>query len=150
MAESKYEKNICRNPLLPEEFFREHLVNTQSMPPMIYSNGDETIKGANQFVEVKWIWAPSRQGDDPDEQHFHKFDEMFLWLGSDHENPSDLGAEVEFWMGEGDERDKLVFDTSCLIFVPKGLLHLPIVYRRVDRPLLHMAIGINSGGYKKN
>jgi hypothetical protein len=98
-------------------------------------------------VEVKWVWAPSTVGGEPGEPHYHTFDEMFLWLGTDMQNPSDLGAEVELWLGdEGTpSRDKITFNTSTLIFVPKGLRHLPIVYKKVDRPLLHLAIGVNSG-----
>ena len=147
MAESRYEKNLCRNPVPMEQFYRDYMVGTQTMPPLIFSNGNNPIKEANQFVEFKWIWAPSRQGDDPKEQHYHEFDEMFMWLGTDRDNPSDLGGEVEFWMGQGEERDKVTFNTSSLLFVPKGLWHLPIVYKRVDRPFIHLAIGINSGAH---
>jgi hypothetical protein len=123
------------------------------MPPMVFSNGNNPIEGSNQFVEALWVWSDCIIGADPKEPHLHPhshtFDEMFLWLGSNPEDPSDLGAEVEFWLGdEGEKRDKVTFDTSTLIFVPAGLRHLPIVYKRVKRPLMHMAIGINSGEYK--
>lgn len=149
MAESRYEKYVCRKPEFLEKAYRENLVNTQTMPPYIYSNGDHPIKDANQFVEVKWVWAPNVLGGEPGEAHYHEFDEMFIWLGTNKEDPYDLGGEVELWLGdEGKDRDKVTFTTSTLIFVPKGLRHLPIVYKRVDRPMLHLAIGINSGEHK--
>jgi len=147
MAESRYEKYVCRHPL-QGPFFQEKLVPFETQPPLIFSNGNEPIKGANQFVEVIWIWAPCVSGTGPNSPHYHTFDEMFIWVGSDPKNPNDLGAEVEFWLGTGADRDKVTFNTSTLVLVPKGLHHLPIEYKKVTRPVVHMTIGINSGEHK--
>ena len=55
-------------------------------------------------------------------------------------------SEIEFWLGEGKDREKIEFNTSTLVFVPRGLVHMPIVYKKkVHRPILHIVIGINSG-----
>ena len=65
-------------------------------------------------------------------------------MGTNPENPDDLGADVEFWLGEGEESDKLVFNTSSLVYVPANLLHMPILYRNVRMPVLRITMMVNN------
>ncbi|MBN2240070.1 MAG: hypothetical protein JW712_09875 [Dehalococcoidales bacterium] len=66
--------------------------------------------------------------------HLHsKDDEIIGFLGSDHEHPEELNAEVEIWLGD----EKYVITKSAMIFVPAGLKHCPLILRRVDRPIFH-------------
>ena len=51
-------------------------------------------------------------------------------------------------MGEGKEADKLIFDASSLVYVPANLLHLPIIYENVNKPLLLVVTEINAGDLK--
>jgi len=73
---------------------------------------------------------------------------MFIFIGTNREDPDDLGAEVEFWLGEEQEVDKLIFNTSSLVFVPRGLLHMPIIYRKVEKPFLLVVVGVDVGDMK--
>jgi len=50
-------------------------------------------------------------------------------------------------MGEGEDAETFVLTSTTAIYVPAGLPHGPLVYRRVDRPILNIAIGLNTGGY---
>ena len=55
-------------------------------------------------------------------------------MGTDPNNPTELGGEHEFWLGEGDEAEKyLITKTTCL-YVPKGEVHNPNTCKRADRP----------------
>ncbi len=65
-------------------------------------------------------------------------------IGSDPENPRDLGGEVEFWL----EDEKYMLTKSCLIFVPKGLRHCPLRVVKADRPILFLAFSV-TGKYVK-
>ena len=38
-------------------------------------------------------------------------------------------------------------DAYDAIYVPAGLPHAPLVYERVDRPILNIVIGLNTGDY---
>jgi hypothetical protein len=69
--------------------------------------------------------------------HVHDYDEAIFFIGSDPRNFSDLGAEVEFAIGE--EQEKHVFDRPTAVVIPRGLPHCPIVTRRIDRPYLCIA-----------
>jgi hypothetical protein len=42
----------------------------------------------------------------------YDYEEIFLFLGTDTEDTGKLGAEVEFWLGEGNDMEKVVVTTS--------------------------------------
>jgi hypothetical protein len=72
--------------------------------------------------------------------HKHSFDEMFLFLGTNPKDISDLGAEAEFWLSEGEGLEGVVLDTSACVYVPVGLAHFPLSWKNVRRP--HMLVVI--------
>jgi len=74
--------------------------------------------------------------------HVHPNDEALVFLGLDPENPNYLGAELEIAMGE--EREVHVFDTPTVVVAPKGLVHCPLITRRVDKPYAFTAICLNN------
>lgn len=67
------------------------------------------------------------------DEHVHEFDEMIGFLGSDPDDPYDLGAEIE--IGIGGELHRLT--RSSVIFMPGGLRHLPLSIIELHRPVLH-------------
>ena len=70
------------------------------------------------------------------EEHSHDFDEIIGFLGSDPENPYELGGEIE--VGINGELHRLT--KSSIIFLPAGIKHLPLSLLRVDRPILHFSV----------
>jgi hypothetical protein len=74
--------------------------------------------------------------------HVHPYDECLLFVGLDPDNPDYLGAEIEIQMGE--EREIHVFDTPTVVVAPKGLVHCPLITRRVDKPYGFSAICLNN------
>ena len=79
--------------------------------------------------------------------HSHPFDELVLLIGSNPRDRRDFGGEIEWFMGGGAEAERFVIDRTSLIFVPKGLVHGPMDFLRVDKPILNVAIGLNTGDY---
>ena len=94
---------------------------------------DEVIKGAF-YMEANWLWQSTEGGT---EAHAHDFDEIIGFFGTNPDDLDDLCGEVEFWLGE----EKHLLTRSCVVFVPKGLKHCPMIFRRVDRPILNFAVG---------
>ncbi|MGD9142770.1 MAG: hypothetical protein PVG61_02870 [Dehalococcoidia bacterium] len=78
--------------------------------------------------------------------HAHDFDELFLFIGLDPHDTLNLGGEVEFWLGEGDEAEKFVTTKATAEWVPAGVIHNPHYFRRVDRPFLMVVIAM-TGDY---
>jgi hypothetical protein len=150
VAGKKYAKYVINKADRPLEFFDPMAKGFMTQPPLIFLNGDKPIQGANQFLEVVWVWDEGAAAINPNRgPHAHKFDELFVFLGSNREDPDDLGAEVEFWLGEKEDVEKFTFTTSTSIFVPRGLVHLPMFFRKIRRPLVLVTVGINVGEWER-
>ena len=74
--------------------------------------------------------------------HAHDFDELFLYIGLDPHDTLNLGGEVEFWLGAGKDAEKFVTTRATAAWVPAGVFHNPLVFRRVDRPYLMVVIAM--------
>jgi hypothetical protein len=74
--------------------------------------------------------------------HVHPNDECLVFVGTDPDRPDYLGAEVEIFMGE--EMESHVFDTPTAVVAPAGLVHCPLVIRRVEHPYNFTAICLNN------
>ena len=102
---------------------------------------DEVIEGA-YYTECSWLLKAY-----PDivwvKEHEHDFDEVFGFYGSDANNPENLNGEIELWIGG----ERHLLTKSCLIFVPKGVTHCPLILRRIDKPIFMFTSG-PSGMYE--
>ena len=132
MSDTKYGKYIVTEPK-PEaiEKLRERIEADgrkfgATGKTVIYVD-DEHLKGAF-YLESALIWSPFSN----DHSHAHDFDEYICFSGTNPDDPHDLCGEVEITLGD----EKHLLTKSCAIFVPKGLEHLPVVFKRVDRPIL--------------
>ena len=146
MTESKYEKYVVRH-LIPPDPNVEWGLSELGIPELFFllrSSGP--IKESNTMIEYAWIVKDTAFGVTRDRPpHSHDCDEIFIFLGTDPENKEELGAEVELWMGDGEQTEKLLINTSGLVFIPKGLPHLPIFFKNVKKQLLWMVVGLNVG-----
>ena len=77
--------------------------------------------------------SPQEQGHP---SHKHDVDEFIFFIGGDPANMLDFGAEVELSLGEGEQQEKHIIDSTSVVYIPKGLVHLPMNYKRVDKPIL--------------
>jgi hypothetical protein len=144
MAEGKYAHLFVTKP-------KENEARTSfdvNMPPpeartrALYLD-DEVIKGAF-YVGVSWFWQATDKGPTP---HVHDFSEALAFIGTNKDDITDLGGEVELWLGG----EKYVMNKSFVCFIPGGLVHCPLKLNRVDRPILHFSIGTKGvyGGSEK-
>jgi len=79
------------------------------------------------------------------DEHVHEHDEMIGFIGSNPEDPYDLGAEIE--IGINGELHRLT--KSSIIFMPAGMKHLPLSIISLERPVLHFSISLSGAyGYK--
>ena len=145
MSESKHSKYIIterkldsRDAALPPGVDPATVSDTKSHLKLL-SLDDRVLKGSF-YTEAVWMW-PGGSDVYPEtaepNSHAHDYDEALGFFGTDLKNPYDLGGEIEFWI----EDEKFVLTRSCLIFIPKGLYHCPLVIRKVDRPIFHFGSG---------
>jgi hypothetical protein len=113
------------------------------MRAIIAAVDGEILKGSNSYF-IHWVpkvpdipgyteWPQMRHGP-----HVHKEAELIIHLGTDPDNPLELGAEVEFCMGP--EMVKHVITKSTIVYIPPGFVHAPWTIKRVDRPFILMQI----------
>ncbi|MBN1322179.1 MAG: hypothetical protein JXA87_15205 [Thermoleophilia bacterium] len=72
--------------------------------------------------------------------HSHRYQEIYLFIGTDPKDPRDLGGELELWVGAGAYAEKLTITKSSVVVLPPGLVAHPMVFRRVDRPIVKVVI----------
>ncbi len=130
MAKNKYGKYVKRLSFKDEEagFFRQ----------IAEINGKSV--GVNALVKYGTYAVAGRMGEAPYRPHKHPFHQVLLWLGTDMNDLSELGAEVEVCLGQGEKQEKHIFTCSTAVAVPKGLAHLPATHNRIDKPFIFMSI----------
>jgi quercetin dioxygenase-like cupin family protein len=101
----------------------------------------EIIEGA---FYLECVWFTGDSGGYFVEKHAHSYDEVITFFGSDADDPYNLNGEVEIWL----EDEKYLLTKSCIIFVPKGLVHCPLSINRVDKPIFHFSCGTNKSYLK--
>jgi len=137
MAETKYGKYIVKK-------LKQNIKEASWTNPAVTEKQDEggrllfldqeVVPGAF-YVETAWspavgvIAEPKTVAD----SHSHDYDEVLAMFGTDLSDPYQLNAEVEFWLGD----EKHIITESCIIFIPKGLAHCPLIYHRVDKPVFN-------------
>ena len=137
MAEGKYDK-----------YFVTYGVTTPKVddPRPILARIDNSVAKGCHFYLVHWV-APGfadmlgdyeYAGHPP---HIHKDAELLMHIGGNPDDPMDLGAEVEMYMGP--ELERHVITQSTIIYVPPNFIHAPWRPLRVDRPFLF--IEVNQG-----
>ncbi len=133
MTETKYGKYIITEPKLPQTP-SPPATGERSGQIVILSDG-EVIEGAF-YLNCALIWKASERGS-PGGSHTHDWDEYIGFVGSDPADPHALNGEVEIYLGD----EKHVLTRSCAVFIPKGLLHCPIIFRKVDKPIFYFSTG---------
>ena len=146
MAETKYGKYIITQPKpnVPPKEWGSGDIGTDRVTRMVYL--DEEYPEGAYYLECLWLWKKSPE-DHIHTPHTHDFDEMLGFFGTDTDNPTDLCGEIEIWL----EDEKHLLKKSCVVFIPKGLKHCPLIYRRIDRPIFHFSTAPSSsyGGDKE-
>jgi len=113
-------------------------------------NGDQVVwlygKDLEGF-EVNFTWGfYSRCGtwNRGGEAHVHPEEEILIFVGLDPDDLNYLGAEIELGMGKHHERH--IFNTPTVAICPRGLPHLPLITRWVDKPY-GFIVCLTSGEY---
>jgi hypothetical protein len=127
MAETKYGKYFLKEP-----WGKLHQPEPQA-PPFI---------GIGEEAPVKEWDEPLNQVLRPiykaytmiDKGHRHPCAEILYFIGGDPMNFKEFGAEVELVMGE--EGEKHIINTTTWVYIPKGVLHCPLTFKRVDKPIM--------------
>ena len=134
MAKLKYEQYILKEP---PNFKYKRGAKGPDMKHILMMNGENT-KGS---FHVNCMWVPVGPNPGVYEAHVHPHDEIIGFIGTNPDDPSDLGATAELWIGD----EQYFIDKSFMAFFPKGLVHCPLYVPNVTRPILHFDIQLARG-----
>jgi hypothetical protein len=94
------------------------------------------MNGFPQGFDRKIYTMPDGHQGGPYPKYNRKADEIMFFYGTDTNNLNDLGAHVEFHLGEGEDKKVFKFDEPRCIFIPKGVRHGPIYITQFRRNLI--------------
>lgn len=111
---------------------------------------NEVIPGAF-YAECTWIWPSTYKDQRPRPKltreeiekmpgiapHAHAFPEVLTMFGTNMNDPTDLGGEIEFWL----EDEQFILTKSFLAYIPAGMKHCPLKSYRMDIPIFHYTVG---------
>jgi hypothetical protein len=122
-TETKYGKYFVSEPAS-----REGAKGFGRLAQTVLYTDDDVVPGSLLF------WA-FRMGKSyvapPHGPHTHKDPEVIVILGTNPDDPYDLGgAEIDICMGP--ELEKHTITRSTLVYIPANFLHCPIYYRNVE------------------
>ena len=143
----RYDRYIIDDPKLVRDLAHHDFsaVSGFSYPDPVYLDED-LCPEAKSWLDIVWVWDKTVPAELPG-LHSHPFPEIVLLVGSNPRDLRDLGGEVSWGMGEGAEAERFTLTHTTAIYVPAGLSHGPLVYERVDRPMLNIVIGLKTGEY---
>ena len=132
MADTKYGKHILAEPLEAGRFDLEKVKATPELMQadcrIIYTTNTQPV-----FMEQKPM--------------VHDFTQFLCFIGGDPLNVRDFGAEIEFYLGE--EEEKHIINHTSVIHIPPGLVHCPLNFKRIDKPIIFIDIVLTSKYEKK-
>ena len=129
LRQSEYETYIIRN-VLHETYSKDF--HPEVTKPVLRLKNDGGY--GSHYFGLSWV-PVTEPFEMASETHAHDFDQFLIFIGGDLTNMLDLGGEVELTLGEeGKELEKFVFTTATMVYIPKGTLHCPLNFKRVNDP----------------
>jgi hypothetical protein len=98
---------------------------------------DESVQKGFFFVDCLWAWSGSAK-EPTGESHVHDFPHLIGFIGGYPEDPQDLGGEISIWL----DGNKETITRNHLIFVPAGVVHGPILFSKITRPVFFITIAM--------
>lgn len=126
MAGSKYKKYFFEKPIVEGKF----------APRLMFFSKQHA--GEKNF-SLLWncITEPFLIAE---EAHSHDFDQFLHFYGGNSMNITDFDAEVEFFIGE--EGEKHIITEPTIVHIPKGLIHCPLNFKVVNKPVIFMNVAL--------
>ncbi|MFC1986558.1 hypothetical protein ACFLWC_06180 [Chloroflexota bacterium] len=133
MAEPKYGKYIIKPPKTEGGF-------GSFIASMWQVDKEKEAYSSNALIRFRWISEPFvMESGNP---HAHDFDQYLCFYGGNPKDVGDFGAEVEISLGK--EGEKHTFDSATIVYIPKGLVHAPLNFKIVDKPIVFIGIALTS------
>jgi hypothetical protein len=101
---------------------------------------DSEFLGMDVIIEFGTLWSAGMIGKGLHIPHKHDFNQILYWFSGNTNDMSDLGAEVELFLGE--ENEKYMINCSTAVGVPAGMSHMPAQVIRMDHRIIFMTVSV--------
>ena len=136
MSETKYGKYFLTEPELRTKF----AIPTMAPSALVEARTQFGVD-ANLSIAWRYITKPMVMDKIP---HAHpEFEEFLVFLGGNLENMFDFDADISM----GKEQEIYPINRSTIIYIPKGLFHCPINFKRIGKPVLFQPIPLTPAYY---
>lgn len=95
------------------------------------------------FVDGMWAWSGASK-EPVGVPHKHDFDHVLCFASGHIDDAQDFQGEVIVWL----DGRKEVIKRNSIIFVPAGVVHGPIQFKKVPQPIYFLTVAI-TGKYKR-
>lgn len=130
MPETKYEKHLTRDCYSVPKEDGSQIYSTRQLPN--FGGGSFSIDCTQKSKAHVMIPKP----------HHHAFDQYLCFFGSNPDKLKEFDAEIELCLGE--EQEKHIINSPTVVHVPAGLIHGPIVFTKVNKPVLFVDIAMTN------
>jgi hypothetical protein len=137
-----YSKYLISKPA--REVGKGQPITGRENPTRTYISND-LVSGSNCYIEIGWI--NEMPSPNPHiKAHTHDYDEIVIHMGADPGNPDYLGAEIEFVVAD----EKIIIDKTSALFIPKGIKHGPLTWKKVEKPHIEMVVMPGAGTVRES
>jgi hypothetical protein len=98
---------------------------------------NEGIQKGFFTVDCSWLWSGAAWTS-VGMSHTHNFSHVIGLAGGHSDDPQDMGGEITVWL----DGNKEVITRNSLIFVPAGVVHGPIFFNKITRPVFFITIAM--------
>jgi quercetin dioxygenase-like cupin family protein len=94
---------------------------------------DERVIPGSFYVEAVWVLGSIPRSHP---EHCHDHDEIVGFVGSNMDDPTNLGGEIDFVV----DGEKMTITKTCFIHIPAGVKHGGLCFRKIDKPVFQIAM----------
>ncbi|MFC1920165.1 hypothetical protein ACFLYQ_00390 [Chloroflexota bacterium] len=139
MTENKYDKLFLTEP----ELRNKPMVEMKH--PAAYIDSALHFGASTDFsMAWRYITEPMLLDEVP---HAHDFNQYLCFFGGNLENMFDFDATIELSLGK--EQKKHLIEKATVVFIPKGMHHCPLNFKRIDKPVLFHPIALTPAYYSQ-
>ena len=120
-----------------QPFFEQTPVLTEFMP---ITGNYMMMNGFPKELEQRVYTMKDGHKGGPFPKYNNAAHKIMSFYGTDFDNLRDLGAHIEFHLGEGADEEVFHFEEPRTIFVPSGVRHGPIYITKFRRPLVMVCV----------
>jgi hypothetical protein len=134
MTKRKYERLVYEFKPEYNEAAAEGVGTDFVYSPQAYFRGACQIPGAKYNVGFQIFVKPFVLDRTP---HRHPIEEYLIFLGGTFPNMFEFDADISLCLGE--EMEEYIITKPTIVRIPAGVLHCPLNFRRVDKPIFFQA-----------